>query len=81
MGGPKHLACVEFSGGVPLWKRRARARMPCEDPENVSLLCKKEIEDTREEVGMYDTSSSTHTCIHTHTCVSIHVYIAQIHIK
>ncbi|XP_069169853.1 uncharacterized protein [Procambarus clarkii] len=46
--GPKHLACVEFAGGQPQWKRKARARFPPDDPENVAKLCKEEIKDAEE---------------------------------
>lgn len=43
--GPKHLACVEFAGGQPQWKRRARARYPSDDPEHVTAICKAEYVD------------------------------------
>lgn len=49
--GPKHLACVEFAGGQPQWKRRARARYPSEDPENVTMLAKAEYVDKEEDPG------------------------------
>ena len=45
---------MEFSGGVPLWKRRAMARLgPEYDPENISLLSKAEAEYEIAERGMY----------------------------
>ncbi|XP_037778512.1 uncharacterized protein LOC119575143 isoform X5 [Penaeus monodon] len=47
--GPRHLACVEFAGGQPQWKRRARARYPSEDPENVTMLAKAEYVDKEED--------------------------------
>ncbi|KAK8739592.1 hypothetical protein OTU49_003416 [Cherax quadricarinatus] len=46
--GPKHLACVEFAGGQPQWKRKARARYPAEDPEHVATLVKAEYVDAEE---------------------------------
>ncbi|KAG7171194.1 hypothetical protein Hamer_G021674 [Homarus americanus] len=46
--GPKHLACVEFAGGQPQWKRRARARYPAEDPDHVVELCKAEYVDPKD---------------------------------
>lgn len=38
--GPKHLACVEYAAGQPMWKRRAMARYPAEDHEHMVALCR-----------------------------------------
>ncbi|XP_076028674.1 uncharacterized protein LOC143017740 isoform X11 [Oratosquilla oratoria] len=38
--GPRHLACVDYAGRVPLWKRRALTRFPPEDPHHLNSRCK-----------------------------------------
>ncbi|XP_068249525.1 uncharacterized protein [Palaemon carinicauda] len=47
--GPKHFACVEFAGGQPLWRRRARARYPSDDPENVTRTTQEILKDQEEK--------------------------------
>ena len=53
MAGPKHLACVEYAGGVPQWKRKARssARYPSEDPESLSQLYKDHYQRADDSTG------------------------------
>lgn len=68
--GPKHLACVEFAGGQPQWKRRARARFPSDDPEHVTAICKAEYVDgekAKEEQPGRSVSLSLSVCL----CVSV----------
>ncbi|XP_064096108.1 fibrous sheath CABYR-binding protein-like isoform X26 [Macrobrachium nipponense] len=47
--GPRHFACVEFAGGQPLWRRRARARYPSDDPESVTRTTEETIKNQEEK--------------------------------
>ncbi|XP_045103120.1 uncharacterized abhydrolase domain-containing protein DDB_G0269086-like isoform X32 [Portunus trituberculatus] len=38
--GPRRQTFVEYPGGPPVWKRRALARFPHEDPEYVAAQCR-----------------------------------------
>ena len=38
--GPRRQTFVEYPGGPPVWKRRALARFPPEDPEYVAAQCR-----------------------------------------
>lgn len=49
--GPKHLACVDFAGGQPMWKRRAMARYPPEDHEHLVALCRAEHAEAERDPG------------------------------
>ncbi|XP_071532151.1 uncharacterized protein [Panulirus ornatus] len=39
--GPRHLACAQFAGGQPLWRRKARARLSQEYDQNQPDLSTK----------------------------------------
>ncbi|XP_050737773.1 uncharacterized protein LOC127009077 isoform X5 [Eriocheir sinensis] len=47
--GPKHLACVDYAGGQPRWKRRAMARYPPEDHEHLVALCRADHAETERD--------------------------------
>ncbi|XP_066946703.1 cell surface glycoprotein 1-like isoform X41 [Macrobrachium rosenbergii] len=47
--GPRHFACVEFAGGQPLWRRRARARYPSDDPESVTRQTEETLKNQEEK--------------------------------
>lgn len=49
--GPKHLACVDYAGGQPRWKRRAMARYPPEDHEHLVALCRAEHAEAERDPG------------------------------
>lgn len=84
--GPKHLACVDYAGGRPMWKRRAMARYPPEDHEHLVALCRAEQAEAERDPGRslslichpFPCSVYIFSC-HTHSVILTHSYDIHIH--
>lgn len=87
--GPLNVSRVRFPDGTPLWRRRAQARMPPEDPEYLMAMCRAQALEAQKDPGrslfllcLYSFSFSAmflshliHAHTRTHTYTTIHTYI------